>query len=370
MVQDNIRLGVVGLSSDESWAGRAHVPALKAVPGYEIRALATSRQESAAAAAQRYGVPHFYSDPAELVARPDIDLVVIAVKVPHHLALVDLALNAGKAVYCEWPLGNGLSEAEEMAARAKTKGVRTFVGLQGHASPPLRYIRDLIASGHIGDVISSTVVGSAGAWGATVEPRLIYGLDKANGVSMLTVQFGHLIDGFCWCLGEFSELSATLATRYPLPKRTDNGETVKKTIADQIAVNGLLQNGAVASLHYRSGSSPAANFFWEINGSKGDLVITADSGRLQYSDLQIRLASAAGKLETIEVPDSYRLVTDAAPGNMHYTLANTYALLRSDLRNATAEVPDFGHGLLRHKMIDSIEKASESGQRQGYLAGD
>ena len=151
---------------------------------------------------------------------------------------------------------------------------------------------------------------------------------------------------------------------------TDINQLKGKTIADQIAVTGLLQNGAVASLHYRSGSSPAGNFFWEINGSKGDLVITADSGRLQYSDLQIRLASSAGKLETIEVPDSYRLVADLAPGKMHYTLANTYALLRSDLRNGTAEVRDFGHGLLRHKMIDAIERASESGQRQSYLAGD
>jgi predicted dehydrogenase len=62
----------------------------------------------------------------------------------------------------------------------------------------VRYVRDIVASGTIGEVISTTLVASPGAWGATVEPRMIYGLDRANGVSMLTIQFGHAIDALCW----------------------------------------------------------------------------------------------------------------------------------------------------------------------------
>ena len=51
----------------------------------------------------------------------------------------------------------------------------------------VRYVRDIVASGAIGEVASTTLVASPGAWGATVEPRMIYGLDRANGVSMLTI---------------------------------------------------------------------------------------------------------------------------------------------------------------------------------------
>jgi len=366
MTDKTTGLGVIGLSTGTAWAARAHVPAVKLVPGFEIRALATTKLETAEAAAKLHGVPSFTSDAAELIARPDVDVVVVAVRVPYHLTLVEQALKAGKHVYCEWPLGNGLDEAEQMAALAADSPGRTFVGLQGHASPPLRYVRDLIAAGHIGEIVSTTLVASSGAWGATIEPRLVYGLDRRNGVSMLTVQFGHTIDGLCWVLGEFAEVSATLATRYPMVQRTDTGEMVEKTIDDQIAVQGVLQNGAVASVHYRSGTSHATNFLWEINGRKGDLVITADSGRLQYADLKIRSAAAGGALEELIVPERYRVVP-GAPGDMHYTLSQTYALLQADLREGTANVPDFSHALLRHRLIAAIERASMTGQRQSYL---
>lgn len=367
MAADDIGLGFIGLSGAGSWAGRAHVPALKAVPGYEIRALATSRPESAAEAARTHGVPLYFHDPALLVKRPEVDLVVVAVRVPYHLDLVRAALDHGKMVYCEWPLGNGREEAEQMAALAQEKAVPAFVGLQGHASPTIRYIRDLVASGRIGEVISSTFTASAGAWGATIEPRLVYGLDRSNGVSMLTVQFGHAIDGFCWCLGEFKELSATLATRYPVVKRADTGEEVAKTIDDQIAISGILENGAVASVHYRSGSSQVANFFWEINGSKGDLVITGESGRLQYGDFRIRGTAASGGLEDLPVPESYRLVSGSSPSDMFYTLANAYALMRSDIKLGTDHVPTFADALVRHRMIEAIERSSQTGTRQSYL---
>ena len=367
MAASDIGLGIIGLSPEASWAGRAHVPALQVVSGYEIRALATSRPETAAQAAEIYGVPLYFHDPAELVARPEVDLVVVAVRVPYHLGLVKMALEAGKMVYCEWPLGNGLAEAEEMAALAESKIIPSFVGLQGRSSPAIRYIRDLVASDRIGDVISSTLVASAGAWGATIEPRLVYGLDRKNGVSMLTVQFGHTMDSFCWCLGEFRELSATLATRYPLVKRTDTGEKIEKTIADQIAVTGILDNGAVAAVHYRSGTSQAANFFWEINGSKGDLVITSSSGRLQYADLRIQGTSrTTGHLENLPVPDNYKLVPEASPSDIYYTLAHAYSLMRCDIKLGTANIPTFADAVVRHRMIEAIERASETGARQSY----
>lgn len=367
MSASDIGIGFIGLSSQASWAGRAHVPALKAVSGFQITALATSREESAAAAAAAYGVPLYFHDPEKLVERPEVELVVVAVRVPHHLELVRMALDHGKMVYCEWPLGNGREEADQMAALAQEKAVPAFVGLQGHASPAIRHIRDLVASGRIGEVISTTFTASAGAWGATIDPRLVYGLDRSNGVSMLTVQFGHAIDGFCWCLGEFRELSATLATRFPMVKRTDTGEEVAKTIDDQIAVSGILENGAVASVHYRSGSSQVANFFWEINGSKGDLVVTGESGRLQYGDFRIRGTAAAGGLEELPIPESYRLVSGCSPSDMFYTLAHAYALMRSDIKLGTDHVPTFADALVRHRMIEAIERSSRSGTRQSYL---
>src|ERR1700687_581581 len=101
-----IRVGISGANPDRGWAAQAHIPALKSLPDdFEITALSTSRRESADAASKRFGVPLAFDNHHHLVNSADVDVVVITVKVPHHFALATAALTAGKAVYCEWPLG-------------------------------------------------------------------------------------------------------------------------------------------------------------------------------------------------------------------------------------------------------------------------
>ena len=67
------------------------------------------------------------------------------------------ALNAGKHVYTEWPLGRTTAEAQEMADVAQAKGVRNMVGLQARANPGILYAKDLVESGYVGDVMSCHV---------------------------------------------------------------------------------------------------------------------------------------------------------------------------------------------------------------------
>src|SRR5256885_14631775 len=146
-----IRVGIIGANPDRGWAAQAHIPALKSLSDdFEITALSTSRRESADAARKLFGVPVAFDNHRELVNRADVDVVAIAVKVPYHLALATAALDAGKAVYCEWPLGNGLQEAETLAALAKKKGVLAVVGLQARSAPSVAYVRDLIQQGYVG----------------------------------------------------------------------------------------------------------------------------------------------------------------------------------------------------------------------------
>src|SRR5436305_10074040 len=147
-------VGIVGVSPVRGWAATAHIPALRALPDYEIRALSAHSAESARAAGEVFGVDAVFSDHEQLVARPDIDVVAVTVKVPRHRELVCAALAAGKAVYCEWPLGRDLEDARAMAALAAKRGLRTVVGLQARQAPAIAFVRDLLSNGYVGDVLS------------------------------------------------------------------------------------------------------------------------------------------------------------------------------------------------------------------------
>src|SRR5467141_1449043 len=209
-----IRVGIIGANPDRGWGAEAHIPALKSLSDdFEITALSTSRRESADAASKLFGVPVAFDNYQELVNRADVDVVTITVKVPNHLELATAALDAGKSVYCEWPLGNGLEEAEKLAALAKKKGVLAVAGMQARAAPPVAYVRDLIEHGYVGEVLSTTLVGSGMGWGPTVEPYNVYMNDKKNGATMLAIAVGHAADALCYCLGEVRELSATMTIR-------------------------------------------------------------------------------------------------------------------------------------------------------------
>ena len=105
MSEHPLRVGLVGANAERSWAKVAHVPALRTVPEFTLTAVATRRLASAEAAAQAFGAMEAYDDFHQLVRSNNVDIVTVCVRVPSHLDVVMAALEAGKHVMCEWPLG-------------------------------------------------------------------------------------------------------------------------------------------------------------------------------------------------------------------------------------------------------------------------
>ncbi len=358
-----IRVGIIGANPDRGWAAQAHIPALKSLSDdFEITALSTSRRESADAASKLFGVPLAFDNHQDLVNRPDVDVVAVTVKVPYHLELATAALDAGKAVYCEWPLGNGLKEAETLAALVKKKGVLAVAGLQACSAPSVAYVRDLIRQGYVGEVLSTTLIGSGMGWGPTVEPYNAYVNDKKNGATMLSIALGHAADALCHCLGEVRELSATMTVRRKSFTITGTSESKPMTTDDQVLVGGLLEGGAALSIHYRGGVSRGTNLLWEINGTEGDLQLTAVGGQAQIFEMTVLGGKGAqSSLEMLPVPQKYRWAPPQGPST---NVAQAYALFARDYREGTHLCPTFDDAVTRHRMLDAIETAAATGQRQ------
>jgi len=134
MKSNKIRVGIIGANAT-NWASKSHIPALKLMPEFELTAISTTKLSTAQTAAEKFGARDAFDNEFDLVNSPNVDLVVIAVKVPYHYKLVKAAIEAGKMTYCEWPLGNGIKEAEELTEMAAAKGLRTFTGLQALSLP-------------------------------------------------------------------------------------------------------------------------------------------------------------------------------------------------------------------------------------------
>jgi predicted dehydrogenase len=358
MSNKRIRVGMIGLNPGIHWASTAHMPALAALSAdYEVVGVANTSLASAERAAEVFGLPHAFENAQALVSSPDVDLVVVTVKVPYHHELVMAALNAGKHVYCEWPLGNGLSEARELADLAEARGVVAAVGTQMRVALEVEHLRDLIAAGYVGEVLSTTLVGSGGQWGGQTDSARAYLDDSRNGATLLSIPLGHTLAGFRDVLSGFASLSARLINRRKTTHITDTGETIPRTTPDQVLVHGALDSGAAFSIHYRGGVSRGVNLLWEINGTKGDIQVTGASGHAQMVPLSIRGANGeTTELAPLMPPASaYEgWPDDAAARNV----ARIYARIASDIRQGTRSAPSFRDAVALHETLEAIERSA------------
>src|SRR6059058_1776551 len=154
---EKLRLGLIGASVRGTWSSRSHLPALQASADVELTAVCTTRADSAEAARQAYGARLAFDDWRKMVASPEIDAVAVVVRVPSHYAPTKAALEAGKHVYCEWPLGRTTEEAVELAELAASRGLTTAVGLQARVDPALMHMRELIGQGYVGEILTVRV---------------------------------------------------------------------------------------------------------------------------------------------------------------------------------------------------------------------
>ena len=361
-------IGIVGVEPGRSWAARSHIPALRALSEiFDIVGVANTSKASSEAAAAATGLPRAFAEVAELVAAPEVDIVTVAVKVPPHLQIVKAAIGAGKHVYCEWPLGNGLTEAEEMAALAQAKGVLGVVGTQARVAPEIEHLRHLIADGFVGDVLSTTLVARGGALqgGGSIPDKKTwaYLLDRTNGATLLTIPLGHTLAALRDVFGDVAEVSSMLAVRRPNALAVDTGEMLPVTAPDQVLVSGVFTSGVPISIHYRGGvARDDDGLFWEIHGTEGDIRLSGPSGHTQMVQLSLKGARGEEKaFRPLQVPASYRSgwPDEVEPGNV----ARIYARMARDLREGTRSAPSFEDAVAVHRIIAAIERAAESGLR-------
>ncbi|KEF62725.1 uncharacterized protein A1O9_00698 [Exophiala aquamarina CBS 119918] len=369
-----VKIGLIGLSATGgstgggSWASRSHVPYFLQSPHYEITAVQNSTKTSAEKSIKDYNIPGkvaAYGDPETLAADANVNMAVVSVKVPLHAKLIKPQLEAKKDIFVEWPLAANLQEAEELTALAKANGAKTLVGLQARQDPSVRRAREIVQSGELGDILGTTMLGAGAIWQGSVGTDFEYSLPLENGANMVTIPAGHAMDALCYVLGEFKDLQATLANSQPSVPVTDAAgkvlRTADKTSHDWMSVSGTLVGGGVATTVYHAGSSPrGANFYWEINGTKGTLVLEGPVGHVQmfHPTLKIlRAGEKAAKLEDVQV--------DASPKpDFSFNVGKAWDAF---LGHGDGHVTSFEDALVRHRMIDAIYRSNESGKRESYL---
>ena len=148
----------------------------------------------------------------------------------------------------------------------------------------------------------------------------------------------------------------------------ETGETIQMTAPDQVVISGVLQSGAVASIHLKGGTVNGTGFLFEIHGTEGTLAIVPDdpgqATYIQVSKFTVRGAQAGKPLAHFSIPERYRWVPPAVPVGLPFNVAQLYMRMAEGIREGKTIGPDFDAAVKRHQLLDAIQKASDTGIRQ------
>lgn len=322
-----IKVAIVGLSARAatSWASRAHLPYLLSERGrkhYQIVALLNSSVDAARAAIKHYGLPSestaAYGDPEALATditsgTIDVNLVTVATRVDVHYPVVLPILKAVAAkrssapkdfgVFVEWPLAANLDEVCELNTVIDGKNIKSVLGLQGRVSPVYLAVRDLIASGRIGRILSSDARAHGGSVSRTALPESLgYFLDRSVGGNVITIGLGHTLDSIQAVVGELTDTQSQAQIQRPKIDLRKPGEkegewivtkTVTSDVPDLITVLGKLapKRGVSGSEYFSDGTATfqirfvrgepfpgEPGYVWTVAGEKGELRLVSYGG--------------------------------------------------------------------------------------------
>ncbi len=360
---DRLRVGFIGAAG--RWGPLAHIPPLQRLPETEIYAVCTAHEETARAAGEKYGVERAYGNDKAMHANPAVEAALVAVRVPAHYVLAKNAIEAGKHVYCEWPLGKNTKEAEELAALARKMKVHTMVGLQRRASPAYMRMRELIQEGYVGKVLSVNMT-HMGSGVLTRTSDRTWQRDFSLGANTLTIMFGHAMDAVCMVVGELAEVAAVVSTQVKQWYETDTKKHVDVDAPDNIMLTGRLESGAVISVNLAVHPYHGTGYRFEIYGTEGTLTMVGGGDAGQELKRKLMGGKKDDKvLQELPVPDRLKWVPEEVrnlgPG---YDVGQMWVKFAEAIRTNTRIEPDFDSAVRRHRMLDAIVRSSETGQRQ------
>lgn len=226
---DKLGVGVIGCGG----MGLGHARRLLRQEHATLVAVADVRQEAAARAGDELGVPADL-DYESLLARPDVQAVVVATPNHTHRPVTLAAAAAGKHVFCEKPMARTVRECDEMIAAAESAGVKLLVGQVLRLMPPFVRVREMVASGELGRpvMVETCRLG----WPAYAEPwrrqrDLVWGMLYESNV--------HELDFMRAVCGEAAEVQAAVDTL--ARKDFEYEDTALVTIRFQSGALGLLR---------------------------------------------------------------------------------------------------------------------------------
>ena len=356
-------VGLVGYN----FMGRAHSNAWRQAPRFfdlpgdvRMKTICGRNRTAVKKAAAQLGWEKSLTDWRELVADPEIQVIDICTPNDTHCEIAIAAARAGKAILCEKPLALNLAEAERMLAAVRKARVVHMICHNYRRIPAIALAKEMIERGELGDRIYHYRARYAQDW--IVDPKfpLVWRLQsKVAGSGAHGDINAHIIDLGRYLVGEFKEVSATMAT---FVKQRPGGRV---TVDDAVTMIGKFRNGALANLEATRFAPGRKNSITiEINGSGGSLFSDFEEmNRLRFYN-SLDPEGRRGFRDILVTEPTHPFVKNWWPPGHLIGYEHTFVHTVADFVRAVAarknSQPTFEDGLRNQRVLDAATKSART----------
>ncbi|MFS0781072.1 Gfo/Idh/MocA family protein [Bacillus sp. 1P06AnD] len=350
MGEEQVRIGIIGAGSISD----IHIRGYQEDKRSKVMAICDQNIGRAREKAQTYGVPHWYQSHKDILARKDIDAIVICTYNATHAQIAVDALESQKHVFVEKPLCISYEEAKQIESAAKKSGKQLQVGFVRRFDSKVEKIKEIIDCGGIGDIYYAKMtalrrLGNPGGWFADKE--------KSGGGPIIDVGI-HLLDLCIYLMGSPKVKTVRGATYNKLGNRHHIKNVSYYTAADYTHHTNTVEDLAAALIRFENGACLLMETSYTLHASKDETSCTlfGDKGGVEVEP------------EFIISTDRNNLILNAYPqiDNGHSNLLTAYTkqiegfieccISGSDPRHSASD------SLLLMKIISAIYESAETGR--------
>lgn len=300
-----LKVGIISAN----WGAMAHLPAWRSLPGVEVTSICTSRQETAEAAAERFGIKRPFWDAQAMCADPDLDIIDIGTRPILRHAMVQTAFANAKHVYNGIPCAANLDHARDMHRAWKASGKVGIVDAYSQWLPAHRLMREKLEEGFLGELFGGTCHFNISLYNRP-HPQFPYNWFSQGGLGVSAVRNlgSHALHLLCSLFGEVTELVAEdrmLLREWVFP----DGDKLIPENNDFANATLRFANGMTMQMQISWNATLGEGWLLDVFGSKGRMVVTSPTFPTSQ-DCVLRAGQLGGSLEAVAVPDR---LTSAPP---------------------------------------------------------
>lgn len=349
MSDQPIRIGIVGAGNIVK---TRHLPGFAREDDVQVVAVCNRRRETAEAVAQEWNIPHVVERPEDVIARDDINVVLVGTTPYLHRDLSVAALEAGKHVFCQARMARNVSEARDMLAAAQRHPkLVNMICPAPHVFPGQRFVDELLAAGELGELrlvrlqhLSDAQLNPQAPWHWRMDWEI-------SGYNVMTLGiYAEILQRW---VGRARRVAATGRLFTESRPHPETGEPRPVRIPESVVATGELENGAHFVYTFSAVAAHSPGDRIELYGTKGALIYDVPTHEIRLGKVAPGEIKRVGKVGPKEPPP---VVEIPAEQRGDWRVEADFV---SAIRNGTPVFPNFAHGVDYMEFVEAVGRAME-----------